>query len=157
MLIELLVIQAEPFIQPVDPTDAEDYFDYIIYAMDIETLERNIKKRLYGSTEGFLADAQWLVHNSIVFNSASSQYTVAAKRLLKVCKQELTEIETCPECYTNAHEKHDCWFVEACVRKYFMLKKQFDHHNNWTRSTEFDQWCPYIYFRNVRIHLYGQN
>lgn len=48
------------------------------------------------------------------FNTVSSPYTAAAKRLMKVCRQELSEIETCPECYTNAHTKED-WFTEACV------------------------------------------
>lgn len=147
----LCYLQSDPFVQPVDPSDAEDYFDYIVYPMDIETLEKNIKKRLYGSTEGFLADAQWLVHNSIVFNSATSQYTLAAKRLLKVCKQELTEIETCPECYTNAHEKPDSWFVEACRRPHVLV---------WAKLKGFPFWpakAMKIKDNDVDVRFFGQH
>ncbi|ODN05111.1 Protein kinase C-binding protein 1 [Orchesella cincta] len=142
---------SDPFVQPVDPNEAEDYFDYIIYPMDIETLEKNIKKRQYGSTEAFLADAQWLVHNSIVFNSASSQYTVAAKRLLKVCKQELAEIETCPECYTNAHEKPEHWFVEACKRPHILV---------WAKLKGFPFWpakAMKIKENDVDVRFFGQH
>lgn len=135
----------------MNPNEAEDYFDYIVYPMDIETLEKNIKKRLYGSTEGFLADAQWLVHNSIVFNSASSQYTLAAKRLLKVCKQELTEIETCPECYTNAHDRPDFWFVEACRRPHILV---------WAKLKGFPFWpakAMKIKDNDVDVRFFGQH
>jgi len=54
--------------------------------------------------------------NNLKNVAVSSPYTLAAKRLLKVCRQELAEIETCPECYTNAHTKPESWFIEACVR-----------------------------------------
>jgi hypothetical protein len=56
-------------LKPVLPEDAEDYDEYVIYPMDIAKLEKNIKQRQYGSTEAFLSDAQWIVHNSIIFNS----------------------------------------------------------------------------------------
>lgn len=52
--------------------------------------------------------------NNILF-TASSPFTAAAKRILKTCKQEIQEIETCPECYVNAHHKPESWFIEACV------------------------------------------
>jgi len=64
-----LKFQAEPFLNPVQPEEAFDYYDYIVYPMDISSLEKNVKQRQYGSTEAFLADAQWIVHNSIIFNS----------------------------------------------------------------------------------------
>jgi hypothetical protein len=68
---KLLIIwlKVEPFLFPVDPDDALEYFDYVVYPMDLSTLENNVKKRQYGSTEAFIADAQWLVHNSVVFNT----------------------------------------------------------------------------------------
>ncbi|CAL8119840.1 unnamed protein product [Orchesella dallaii] len=142
---------SDPFLEPVNPNHAEDYFDYILYPMDIETLEKNIKKRHYGSTEAFLADAQWLVHNSIVFNSASSQYTIAAKRLLKVCKEELSEIETCPECYTNAHGKPEHWFVEACKRPHILV---------WAKLKGFPFWpakAMKIKENDVNVQFFGQH
>ncbi|OXA51902.1 protein kinase C-binding protein 1 isoform X2 [Folsomia candida] len=112
---------AEPFFYPVDPAEAVDYFKYVVYPMDLTTLENNVKKRQYGSTEAFLADTQWLVHNSVVFNSATSPFTAIAKKILKVCRQEIQDIETCPECYVNAHNKPEVWFVEACKRPHILV------------------------------------
>jgi hypothetical protein len=40
--------------------------------MDLSLLERNIKKRLYGSTEAFVADTKWILHNCIIFNTCKS-------------------------------------------------------------------------------------
>jgi hypothetical protein len=37
--------------------------------MDLSLLERNIKKRMYGSTEAFVADTKWILHNCIIFNT----------------------------------------------------------------------------------------
>jgi hypothetical protein len=41
--------------------------------------------------------------------------TGIAKVLLKICKQEMSEIENCPDCYLNAHIRKDSWFIEVCV------------------------------------------
>ena len=83
--------------------------------MDISTIEKNIKKKQYGSTEAFLADVKWILHNCIIFNSLASKLTTIAKSLVKICKHEMQEIENCPDCYLNAHAKKDSWFVAACV------------------------------------------
>ena len=38
----------------------------------------------YGSTEAFLADIKWILHNCIIFNSTASKLTSVAKTLVKV-------------------------------------------------------------------------
>ena len=43
-----------------------------------------------------------------------------AKSVLKILKQEMSEIETCPDCYLNAHQKPHSWFTEACVSFFFV-------------------------------------
>ncbi|CAL8087824.1 unnamed protein product [Orchesella dallaii] len=86
-------------------------------------------------TEAFLADAQSPMHNSIEFNSASSQYTVAAKRLLKVCKQELTET----------------WFAEACKRPHILV---------WAKLKGFPFWpakAMKIKENDVDVRFFGQH
>ena len=83
--------------------------------MDLSTIEKNIKKKQYGSTEAFLMDVKWILHNCIIFNSLGSKLTAIAKSLVKVCKHEMQEIENCPDCYLNAHTRKDSWFVAACV------------------------------------------
>jgi hypothetical protein len=50
-----------------------------------------------------------------VFVADQSRLTGIAKVLLKICKQEMSEIENCPDCYLNAHIRKDSWFIEVCV------------------------------------------
>lgn len=109
--------------------------------MDLTRLEKNIKENLYGSTQAFEADAKWLLHNSIIFNSCKhclilncimcyvfslsfvdqSKVTSAAKSIIKICKQEMQEIENCPTCYLNANTKKNSWFVEVCPKPHILL------------------------------------
>ena len=100
----------EPFLKPVDPAQFPAYKDYISCPMDLSTIEKNLKKKQYGSTEAFLADTKWILHNCIIFNSTASKLTSIAKTLVKVCKYEMQEIENCPDCYMNAHIKKDSWY-----------------------------------------------
>ena len=46
--------------------------------------------------------------------SETSKLTALAKSLLRMCKWEMEEIETCPDCYSNAYLSDD-WFTLACV------------------------------------------
>lgn len=57
------------FESPVDNNEFPTYKDYIINPMSLSVLEKNIKRKMYGSTEAFVADASWIVHNCIIFNS----------------------------------------------------------------------------------------
>ena len=118
----------EPFLRPVDPTDFPSYKDYITCPMDLSSMEKNIKKKRYGSTEAFLAAAKWILHNCIIFNSAASKLTSIAKSLVKVCKHEMQEIENCPDCYLNAHTRKDSWFVAACVSQSKKLERLSQLH-----------------------------
>lgn len=53
-----------------------------------------------------------------------------AKSLLKTCKQEMNQIETCSECYQNANTKKD-WFVEVCESPHILL---------WAKLKGFPYW-----------------
>jgi hypothetical protein len=108
------VTSIEPFLKSVDPILFPAYKDYVFCPMDLNTIEKNIKKKQYGSTEACLADIKWILHNCIIFNSLASKLTSVAKSLVKICKHEMQEIENCPDCYLNAHTKKDSWFVAAC-------------------------------------------
>lgn len=44
---------------------------------------------MYASTEAFLEDAKWILHNSMIYNGATSKYTADAKMILKICKHEV--------------------------------------------------------------------
>uniref|UniRef100_A0A1A7YZ68 Zinc finger, MYND-type containing 8 n=2 Tax=Iconisemion striatum TaxID=60296 RepID=A0A1A7YZ68_9TELE len=104
----------EPFQKPVPLEQHPDYAEYIFHPMDLCTLEKNIKKKMYGCTEAFLADAKWILHNCIIYNGANHKLTATAKVIVKICEHEMNEIEVCPECYLSACQKRDNWFCEPC-------------------------------------------
>ena len=76
---------------------------------------QNAKKKMYGCTEAFLADAKWILHNCIIYNGGNHKMTQIAKVLIKICEHEMNETEVCPECYLAACQKRDNWFCEPCV------------------------------------------
>uniref|UniRef100_A0AAY4DT86 Protein kinase C binding protein 1, like n=1 Tax=Denticeps clupeoides TaxID=299321 RepID=A0AAY4DT86_9TELE len=104
----------EPFQKPVSLEQHPDYAEYIFHPMDICTLEKNIKKKMYGCTEAFLADVKWILHNCIIYNGGNHKLTATAKVIVKICEHEMNEIEVCPECYLSACQKRDNWFCEPC-------------------------------------------
>uniref|UniRef100_A0A8C7P7M6 Zinc finger, MYND-type containing 8 n=1 Tax=Oncorhynchus mykiss TaxID=8022 RepID=A0A8C7P7M6_ONCMY len=104
----------EPFQKPVSLEQHPDYAEYIFHAMDLGTLEKNTKKKMYGCTEAFLADVKWILHNCIIYNGGNHKLTATAKVIVKICEHEMNEIEVCPECYLSACQKRDNWFCEPC-------------------------------------------
>ncbi|KAK0091524.1 hypothetical protein PV326_003073 [Microctonus aethiopoides] len=114
---------AEPFWSAVDLEEVPNYLDYIVKPMDLSLLEANINAKLYGSTDAFMADAKWIQHNCIVFNTCGGEYadtsklSNAAKQIIKIARQEVSEIEACPDCYArgrNLPRPQATWFIEAC-------------------------------------------
>uniref|UniRef100_A0A8C1VVI4 Protein kinase C binding protein 1, like n=1 Tax=Cyprinus carpio TaxID=7962 RepID=A0A8C1VVI4_CYPCA len=77
----------EPFQKPVSLEQHPDYAEYIFHPMDLCTLEKNIKKKMYGCTEAFLADMKW-------------------------SKEIITVSINHPQ--MNEIEKRDNWFCEPC-------------------------------------------
>jgi Sec-independent protein translocase protein TatA len=124
-------VQSEPFIHPVDEKQFPEYRSYIIQPMTLTILEKNIKENAYGSTQAFEADAKWILHNSIIFNSYQSKLTTAAKTIVKICKQEMAEVENCPSCYLNANTKKHTWFVEVCPKPHLLV---------WAKLKGFPYW-----------------
>ncbi|KAJ3586357.1 hypothetical protein NHX12_012757 [Muraenolepis orangiensis] len=104
----------EPFHKPVLLEQHPDYAEYIFHAMDLCTLEKNVKKKMYGCTEAFLADVKWILHNCIIYNGGNHKLTATAKVIVKICEHEMNEIEVCPECYLSSCQKRDNWFCEPC-------------------------------------------
>ncbi|KAL0281647.1 UNVERIFIED_CONTAM: hypothetical protein PYX00_002572 [Menopon gallinae] len=124
------VPESQAFWKPVDPKEVPFYDKYITNPMDLNLLEKNMKAKMYGSPQAFLADAKWLLHNSIIFNSTQSPLTSTARFLVKICRQEMAEIENCPDCYLNAHTKRE-WFVEVCRKPHILI---------WARLKGFPFW-----------------
>ncbi|CAB1412550.1 unnamed protein product [Pleuronectes platessa] len=104
----------EPFQKPVALEQHPDYAEYIFHAMDLCTLEKNVKKKMFGCTEAFLADMKWILHNCIIYNGGNHKLTATAKVIVKICEHEMNEIEVCPECYLSSCQKRENWFCEPC-------------------------------------------
>lgn len=116
---------SEPFWKAVDLTEVPNYLDYVIKPMDLSLLECNVRAKLYGSTDAFMADAKWIQHNCIVFNTCgrvyadTSKLTNAARQTIKTARQEVSEIEACPDCFAHARNlprPQPSWFIEPCRR-----------------------------------------
>ncbi|XP_043469639.1 protein kinase C-binding protein 1 isoform X2 [Leptopilina heterotoma] len=121
---------SEPFWKEVDTKEVSNYMEYVVKPMDLCLLENNVKSKLYGSTDAFMADAKWIQHNCIVFNTSffkkgggvyadPSKLTSAAKQIVKVARQEVSELEACPDCYMhgrNLPRPLPSWFIEPCRR-----------------------------------------
>eukprot|EP00096_Caligus_rogercresseyi_P011057 TRINITY_DN4230_c0_g1_i1.p1 TRINITY_DN4230_c0_g1~~TRINITY_DN4230_c0_g1_i1.p1 ORF type:complete len:1231 (+),score=443.26 TRINITY_DN4230_c0_g1_i1:392-3694(+) len=134
----------EPFVRAVDPSEFPAYRHYVTNPMDLFTLEKNIRKKQYGSTEAFLSDLKWILHNCIVFNSSGSKLSNIAKQLVKACKHEMQEIENCPDCYTNAHTKKDSWFIDACRIPHLLV---------WAKLKGFPFWPAKAMRVNAEEHV----
>ncbi|XP_028164556.1 protein kinase C-binding protein 1-like isoform X3 [Ostrinia furnacalis] len=121
----------EPFMAPVDRTLFPDYDKYVVHPMDLLQMKANIADAVYGSTEAFIADAQWILHNSIIFNTFQSKLTAAARTLVRSCRLEMGEIEACPECYAAAHARKPTWFTDVCTTPHMLL---------WAKLKGFPYW-----------------
>ncbi|CAD1475096.1 unnamed protein product, partial [Heterotrigona itama] len=92
---------SEPFWKPVELSEAPNYLDYVVKPMDLSLLESNVQSKLYGG--GVYTD--------------TSKLTNAAKQIIKLARQEVSEIEACPDCYAhgrNLPRPHPAWFIEPC-------------------------------------------
>ncbi|KAJ1076359.1 hypothetical protein K5549_002399 [Capra hircus] len=78
----------DAFQKPVPLEQHPDYAEYIFHPMDLCTLEKNAKKKMYGCTEAFLADAKWILHNCIIYNGGNHKLTQIAKVVIKICEHE---------------------------------------------------------------------
>ncbi|XP_047523222.1 protein kinase C-binding protein 1-like isoform X2 [Pieris napi] len=121
----------EPFMQPVDRALFPDYDKCVVHPMDLSQMQRNIENGLYGSPEAFMSDAQWILHNSIIFNTLQSKLTLAARALVRLCRSEMGEIEACPECYAAAHNRRPTWFTDVCSKPHILL---------WAKLKGFPYW-----------------
>ncbi|KAK4310909.1 hypothetical protein Pmani_017564 [Petrolisthes manimaculis] len=141
----------EPFTKPVDVTEFPTYEDIVVHPVDFTSLERNIKRKFYGSTEAFSSDARWIVHNSVIFNGANSKVSSMARTLVKILKQEMSEIETCPDCYMNAHQNPRTWFTEVCRSAHPLI---------WARLKGFPFWpAKAVKWKdgNVDVRFFGRH
>ncbi|KAL1130727.1 hypothetical protein AAG570_011968 [Ranatra chinensis] len=83
----------QPFLFPVNAKVVPDYYRIVSRPMDLQTIRDNLRQKKYQSREEFLADVDQIVENSTLYNGDKSSLTVAAKHMLTICAERLTEKE----------------------------------------------------------------
>ena len=116
---------------PVVTEAYPDYEDKIVNPVSIRDMERKAKKREYRSPFAFVTDVKWIHHNSVVYNNNTHPLTKNAKEVLKAAQTKLYELETCPDCFRNFHEKPSSWFSEVCRRPHTIVWAQVRGHPFW--------------------------
>ncbi|NXV81444.1 PKCB1 protein, partial [Atlantisia rogersi] len=163
----------EPFQKPVSLDQHPDYAEYIFHPMDLCTLEKNVKKKMYGCTEAFLADAKWILHNCIIYNGGMCSYWAACSRL-QGFKEECVKIvgdvtlrrKVATFCFCK-HVVHTCVFYIVSLRFFlvkafycFLRKSQIDtnsksHHQNLEICVLRCVYCITIIFVGFLMFIYA--
>uniref|UniRef100_A0A1I8PLC9 Protein kinase C-binding protein 1 n=1 Tax=Stomoxys calcitrans TaxID=35570 RepID=A0A1I8PLC9_STOCA len=124
--------------------------DLIVNPVSFATLEEKINSKEYRCTEEFVNDAKWMVHNAHILPN-KNKLTLATKNILKICRQEINEIDTCPECYLNANSRTD-WFLEVCSHPHLLL---------WAKLKGFPYWpakaMSFSQNSSVNVRFFGQH
>uniref|UniRef100_A0A0A1WZE1 Protein kinase C-binding protein 1 n=1 Tax=Zeugodacus cucurbitae TaxID=28588 RepID=A0A0A1WZE1_ZEUCU len=134
-------------------SDLLHYSKYIANPVTFTTLQEKIEKRTFRCCEEFLNETKWILHNALILNSGSSSKEVfTAKAILKVCRQETNEIDTCGECYLNANTRTD-WFVDVCAQPHLLL---------WAKLKGFPYWPakamgPGQGLSHVNVRFFGEH
>ncbi|XP_037710494.1 protein kinase C-binding protein 1 [Drosophila subpulchrella] len=106
------------------------YKKYFVNPVSFESLAQCIRDGAYQTTEEFLGEVKWMQHNALILDAGDAKVEQASKALVKVCRQEANEIDTCPECYLNANSS-DEWFVKVCRHPHLLL---------WAKLKGFPYW-----------------
>ena len=112
--------------------------------MDLSVVEDNIQKKVYASTNSFLADVKWVTRHRHVSLShtlftqiyhncvANGRLVAEAKNVLRVAKQECEEIEICPDCYLNYYTlEEETYFAAVCRRPHAIVWAKLKGHPFW--------------------------
>ncbi|XP_045069264.1 nucleosome-remodeling factor subunit BPTF-like isoform X4 [Coregonus clupeaformis] len=80
---------AWPFLEPVDPNDAPDYYGVIKEPMDLSTMEDRLQKRYYNKLTEFVADMTKVFDNCRYYNPNDSPFFQCAEVLEAFFVQKL--------------------------------------------------------------------
>ncbi|KAI8045863.1 protein kinase C-binding protein 1 [Drosophila gunungcola] len=106
------------------------YKKYFVNPVSFDSLAHSIRSGAFQSTEEFLCEVKWIQHNALILDAGDGKVEQASKAVVKVCRQEANEIDTCPECYLNANSS-DEWFVKVCRHPHLLL---------WAKLKGFPYW-----------------
>nr|XP_019533582.2 protein kinase C-binding protein 1 isoform X1 [Aedes albopictus]XP_029733936.1 protein kinase C-binding protein 1 isoform X1 [Aedes albopictus]XP_029733940.1 protein kinase C-binding protein 1 isoform X1 [Aedes albopictus] len=131
-------LKGSSILNPLDRENFPNYDGYVTKHIDLTTLQNNIVEHKYQTTEAFQADVNWILHNASIYPLNSKLLSIA-KSLMKICKQEINEIEACNECYFNANTCKT-WFTEVCSKPHLLV---------WAKLKGFPYWPAKLMSVNV--------
>uniref|UniRef100_A0A1A9X1J8 PWWP domain-containing protein n=1 Tax=Glossina brevipalpis TaxID=37001 RepID=A0A1A9X1J8_9MUSC len=120
-------------LQISDDGDFAIYNKYIVNPVSFSMIQEKIDKRIYRCAEELLNDTKWFLHNASILSlgrTTKTKMVAAAKSLIKICRQETAEIDTCAQCYLNANSRSD-WFLDVCDQPHLLV---------WAKLKGFPYW-----------------
>ncbi|GAB5573244.1 zinc finger MYND domain-containing protein 11 isoform X7 [Prionailurus iriomotensis] len=109
-------------------------------AVDVPTIQEKVNEGKYRSYEEFKADAQLLLHNTVIFYGADSEQADIARMLYKdTCHENihseergnLDELQLCKNCFYLSNARPDNWFCYPCIP---------NHELVWAKMKGFGFW-----------------
>ncbi|XP_049632195.1 zinc finger MYND domain-containing protein 11 isoform X4 [Suncus etruscus] len=100
-------------------------------AVDVPTIQEKVNEGKYRSYEEFKADAQLLLHNTVIFYGADSEQADMARMLYKDTCHELDELQLCKNCFYLSNARPDNWFCYPCIP---------NHELVWAKMKGFGFW-----------------
>ena len=96
-------------------------------AMDFEMMEQKCATNQYRIVEEFRADAQLVVHNTVIYHGVHSNMADLARQMFRDCTYDLKEIVQCRDCYRFATDRPTkYWFCKPC-RPFHELVRNCPH------------------------------
>ncbi len=85
------MIQAQPFLIPVNSKKVPDYYNLVKHPIDLQTIRKRINEKFYKNRASLLDDMQLLVENSALYNGSKHSITESAEKLFSMCVERLDE------------------------------------------------------------------
>ncbi|RWS29199.1 transcription initiation factor TFIID subunit 1-like protein [Leptotrombidium deliense] len=83
----------ELFWEPVNAKLVPDYYRIVTKPMDIQTIRRRVRDKMYTCREDFIRDVDQIVRNSTMYNGPNSSLTMNAKKMLELVVKRFEEKE----------------------------------------------------------------
>lgn len=106
---------------PVVFANYPDYKEKIVHPVSFQDLEKKCRDGVYTTPHEMVADLMWILHNSVIYNSAAHALTANAKSFLKMARGKVVDMEICPDCFKNFNTKPGTWFAEPCRKPHVLV------------------------------------
>ncbi|XP_066886254.1 zinc finger MYND domain-containing protein 11 isoform X18 [Kogia breviceps] len=109
-------------------------------AVDVPAIQEKVNEGKYRSYEEFKADAQLLLHNTVIFYGADSEQADIARMLYKDTCHELDELQLCKNCFYLSNARPDNWFCYPCAKSVNPGVGIPNHELVWAKMKGFGFW-----------------